>query len=190
MATVPRMIESVVDYTVDELEALERERPELGRVEVIDGALHATGDSAVGAWHQMVLSRLCRLMGALCPPGSVVLPDTWWFGPRGKLRADIGVYAEAALPPTIREKVLRVAPLAIVEVLSDDAHHDLVRKDGVYAGAGARRAFLDFYPRTAWWCRLDGQVVTAPRATWQLDGWPPIELHRDALFARVPLDRP
>lgn len=48
MARAPRVITDLADYTTADLEALEREHPEWGRLEVIDGALHATGGSAVG----------------------------------------------------------------------------------------------------------------------------------------------
>lgn len=44
MADTSRMTASgLADYTLSDLEALENEHPELGRLEVIDGALHATG---------------------------------------------------------------------------------------------------------------------------------------------------
>lgn len=184
MTTVGRMIASVTDYTLEELEALERERPELGRVEVIDGALHATGESALGVWHQLIVARLYELMRPLCPPEHLVMLDTWWFGPRGKVRADLGIYDRSALPESGR--VFRLPPRTTVEVLSDDAAHDLHLKDSVYAESGARRAYLEPYTRAPWWCRVDGVDIEGPTADWQLDGWPVIRLERAALLADVP----
>lgn len=77
MAGVPRMTVGLADYTLVDLEALENERPELGRLEVIDGALHATGGSAVGNLHQLVLQRLHLRFAADCPPTRLVRIDTW-----------------------------------------------------------------------------------------------------------------
>jgi Uma2 family endonuclease len=173
----------LADYTLADLEALEDERPELGRLEVIDGALHATGESAVGNLHQLILQRLFLLFAASCPPGHLVRIDTWWRSPRGLLRPDVAVY-RAGDEPAERTGAFQVAPQAVVEILSDDADHDLVRKDAVYAEQGvARRAHLDAHQRHGWWARLDGVDHTAPTAAWRLEGWPELRVDRDELLA-------
>ena len=182
MAKMSRMSTGSADYTLADLEALERERPELGRLEMIDGALHATGDSAVGNRHQLLLQRLHLLFAAACPPTHIVRLATWWLSPRGKIRPDVAVY-RAGDEPADREGAFQVAPLASVEILGDDDHHDLVRKDALYAQAGARRAYLDWRQRHGWWLRLDGAEHDGATAAWQLDGWPPLRLVRDELLA-------
>lgn len=181
MAMIERMITGLVDYTQADLEALEDERPELGRIEEIDGALHATGGSAVGNLHQLLLQRLHLLFAGACPPTHIVRIDTWWKSPRGRIRPDVAVYRPSDVPANLRG-MFGVPPLAILEILSDDAHHDLVRKDEIYAEAGVRRAYLDMRRRFDWWVRLDGVDHDGPVAAWHLDGWPPLRLDRDALF--------
>lgn len=181
MARVPRMTVGLADYTLVDLEALENERPELGRLEVIDGALHATGGSAVGNLHQLVLQRLHLLFAAACPPTDLVRIDTWWLSSRGLLRPDVAVYRGGDEPPE-RAGAFRVPPQAILEVLSDDAHHDVVRKDALYAELGVtRRAYLDPYERDGWWCRTDGTDHREPLVAWHLDGWPELRLDRAEL---------
>jgi Uma2 family endonuclease len=181
MAKMPRMTAGLTDYTFADLEALEDERPELGRLEVIDGALHATGESAVGNLHQLLLQRLHLLFAAACPPTSIVRLDTWWYPPEGKIRPDVAVYRPADRPAD-PHGVFSVPPAAIVEILSDDAHHDLVRKDEIYARHGVRRGYLDMRRRFDWWLRLDGVDHDGAVVTWQLDGWPPLTFDREALF--------
>ena len=183
MASVERMITGLADYTLADLEALENERPELGRLEVVDGALHATGESAVGNFHQLLMQRLHLIFAAACPPTAIVRLDTWWVSPRGKIRPDVAVYRPGD-EPADRFGAFHVTPTAILEILSDDAHHDLVRKDAIYAEARvAHRAYLDMRERYAWWCRLDGDDHDEPAAEWRLDGWPPLRLVHDELFA-------
>lgn len=183
MASVERMITGLADYTLADLERLEDERPELGRLEVIDGALHATGESAVGNLHQLLMGRLLLLFSAACPATAILRIDTWWMSPRGKIRPDLAVYRPGD-QPTDRRGAFRVAPTAIVEILSADDHHDLVRKDAIYAEAGVRRrAYVDAFQRYGWWCRLDGTDHAGDTADWQLDGWPALRLSRAELFA-------
>ncbi len=75
----------------------------------------------------------------------------------------------------------------ILEILSDDADHDLVRKDGVYAQFGvARRAFLDPRRRHGWWSRIDGVDHDGPDVRWHLDGWPELRFGRDGCSATDP----
>lgn len=182
MAKVPRVTTDLADYTTADLEALEREHPEWGRLEVIDGALHATGGSAVGNLHQLVLQRLHLLFASACPATQVVRLDTWWHSPRGLVRPDVAVYRSGD-EPTDRGGAFRVPPQAIVEVLSDDADHDLRRKDAIYAEHGvSRRAYLDPYERDNWWVRLDGVDHREPVAVWQLDTWPELRLDHDELL--------
>jgi Uma2 family endonuclease len=182
MATMPDMpAPTLTDFTQAELERLEAQHPELGRLEVIDGALHATGGSAVGNLHQLLLQRLHLLFAPLCPSQHVLRLDTWWFLQRGKLRPDVAVYRREDRPEKVHGG-FRVPPFAIVEILSDDAHHDLVRKDEIYADHGVRRAYLDTHRRWGWWLRLDGEDQEGRHASWQLDGWRPIPFDREALF--------
>jgi hypothetical protein len=71
-----------------------------------------------------------------------------------------------------------------VEILSDDADHDLVRKDAIYAEFGVpHRAYIEIRERYGWWCRLDGRDHTDPATVWQLPGWPPLEFDRAHLLA-------
>ena len=186
MDTVRPMVDSLLDYTTSDLESMERERPELGRVELIDGALHATGESALGITHQIIMQRLFMLLQPLCPPGLLVMLDTWWHydrsvGPGGKIRADVAVYRASDIPDGPQS--FRAAPLASLEILSDDIRHDTVSKDSVYAEHGTRRAYLDPRRRNGWWLRLDGVDHDGPTAAWELDGWAPIVFERDALLA-------
>lgn len=169
-------------FTESDLEALEREHPELGRIEEIDGALHATGESAVGDLHQLIVQRLFLLFHPLCPPDQLIRLDVWWIFPRGKLRADLAVYRPQDRPEN--RKAFRVPAQAILEVLSDDGDHDVVRKEGMYAEYGvSHRAYLDPHRRDGWWARADGVDHDGPTAIWELPGWPPIPLDRDALLA-------
>ena len=188
MATVPSMSSGLTDRTLTDiaaLEALEREHPDLGRLEVIDGALHATGDSAVGFLHQAVVGRLHVLFFGLRPTGALVALDVWWELERGKLRPDLAVYRPEDTPENL--KSFRTPPWATLEVLSDDADHDLVRKDAIYAQFGvARRAYIEPWGRFEWWCRLDGVPHGGPTATWDLPGWPPLVFERDTLLSRRP----
>lgn len=180
------MVNSLADYTIEDLEALERERPELGRVELVDGALHATGESALGIPHQIIMQRIHLLLHPHCPTGLVVMLDTWWHyvranGLSGKIRADVAVYRLDDLPPS--GKVFRLPPLVSLEILSDDAVHDLVAKDDVYAEHGTRRAYLDPDERYGWWFKAEGVEYSAPTVTWKLDGWPPVVLDRAVALA-------
>ena len=193
LVKVDRVIQTVADYTVDELEAIERAHPEFGRVEVVDGAFHATGESALGIPHQLIVQRLHLLLAPLCPPGLVVMLDTWWGylrddGRKGYIRADVGVYRVEDTPDS--GKIYRRPPIVSIEVLSDDALHDLATKDDIYAVHGARRAYVESYGRFGWWFRADGVEHGAEEVTWELDGWPPIVLRRDALLEPVPRGGP
>lgn len=185
MANAPEMTTTtagLASWTVEQLEALEREYPELGRLEVLDGALHATGNSAVGDLHQFIVQRLFLLFAPGCPPSHLVRLDCWWVSPRGKLRPDLAIYRRQDRPAS--RKSFEVPPQATLEVLSDDAHHDLVRKDEAYADLGvARRGYVEPWGRYAWWVRLDGTDHDGEEAVWQLDGWPPLRLVRDELLA-------
>jgi len=97
-------------YTVTNLEALDQERPELGRLEVIDGVLYATGGSAVGDLHQLIVQRVFLLFAGACPDTHIVRLDTWWVSAHGKVRPDLAVYRPEDRPATRR--AFRVPPLA------------------------------------------------------------------------------
>lgn len=102
--------------------------------------------------------------------------------PRGRLRPDLALYRRGDEPAN-RYGPFRVAPSAILEILSDDAFHDLLHKDEIYRQYGVtRRAYVDPQQRIGWWCRLDGTDHTAPTVVWRLDGWPELRLDRDALL--------
>lgn len=92
--------------------------------------------------------------------------DTWWRSPRALLRPDVAVY-RAEDEPADRRGAFRVPPQAVLEILSEDTHHDLVRKDGVYAKFGvARRAYLDPAERYGWWWRADDTDHREPVVSW------------------------
>lgn len=175
------MTAGLAELSTTELEALEREHPELGRIEILDGALHAAGDSAVGYLHQMVVQRLYLAFVAALPADDVLILDCWWLLERGKLRPDVALYHREDVPADL--KSFRTPPWATLEVLSDDADHDLVHKDGVYAEQGVtRRAYVEPWGRFGWWCRLDGVEHAGPTAMWELPAWPPLRLERDVLL--------
>jgi hypothetical protein len=184
---IPDVLDTTTDYTVEYLEALEQEHPELGRLEVIDGGLHATGTSAVGRIHQLIVQRLYLLLAPLCPPQHVLMLDTWWFSRRGKIRADVGVYRPEDFQAP--GKVFWDAPQAIIEVLSADRHHDLVRKDDIYAEFGVRRTFIDPEAIEGWWAQVDGIPVEGPTASLEWPGWPPVTLNRATLLDPDPTRR-
>ena len=50
MSSVPPLTKGLASDSTAYLEALEREHPELGRLEEIDGALHATGSRRWGTY--------------------------------------------------------------------------------------------------------------------------------------------
>lgn len=183
MTDPARVLTGLADYTQSDLEALESQRPELGRIEVIDGALHATGGTGVGNRHQLIMQRLHLLFASLCPATHLVRLDTWWRCPRGWLRPDVAVYRTGD-EPADRAGAFAVAPQAIVEILSRDADHDLRRKDAVYAEHGvAHRAYLDPEQRYGWWVRVDGGDHVISPVAWPLPGWPQIRLSREELLA-------
>lgn len=96
--------------------------------------------------------------------------------PRGKLRPDLAVYRDGDQPED-HHGAFHVPPLAVVEILSEDAEHDLVRKDELYAQFGVTsRAYLDARQREGWWCRIDGADHTNAFADWQTPGWPALRL--------------
>lgn len=182
MATVDDVLTATEEYTQEYLERLEDEHPELGRIEVVDGALHATGGSGVGNLHQLLLQRLHLLFHAACPPTAIVRIDTWWLSPRGRLRPDVAVYRPSDVP-TPRRASFAVPPRAVVEILSRDDHHDLVRKDAIYREFGVPTAYLDPDERHGWWLRLLDVDHTDAVVEWQLEGWPPLRFEREELLA-------
>lgn len=180
---------ALAEYTLADLERLEAERPELGKVEILDGTLVATGDSVTGNRHQAVALVLTLLLARHCPDGFVVRPDTHWsldrpLHGRTRLRPDIGVWRATDQPTD--GGAFRVAPVAVVEVLSDDADHDLVRKDPVYRDAGVTALYVDPRERSGWWARIGAAAcvdVDEPALAWAVPGWPPLRVERDAVLA-------
>lgn len=182
MTDPARVLTGLADYTQSDLEALESQRPGLGRVEVIDDALHATGGTGVGNLHQLIVQRMFLLLAEACPVTHLVRLDTWWRCPRGWLRPDLAIY-RAGDEPTDRAGAFEVTPQAVVEVLSADADHDLRRKDPIYAEHGiAHRVHVDPDRRYGWWIRVDGGDHDTSPVAWRLPGWPRLDLRREELL--------
>ena len=175
------MATSLAEYTLEDLQRLERERPELGKVELVGQALHATGESVTGDRHQACVGGLHALLLATVPATQVLRLDTYWFAREGKFRPDLALWRATDRPAD--DGAFRAPPLAVVEVLSADRDHDLVTKAAVHAAHGVDLLVLDPAQVDGWWCRVGGGDVRAATATWQPPGWPePVLLARDALL--------
>ena len=174
------MATSLAEYTLEDLQRLERERPELGKVELVGEALHATGESATGDRHQACVGRIYALLLAAVPATQVLRLDTYWFAAEGTLRPDLALWRAADRPAD--GGAFRLPPLAVAEVLSADRDHDLVTKAAVYAAHGVDLLVVDPAQVDGWWCRAGGSDVREARTTWQPAGWPePVMLSRDGL---------
>ena len=174
------MATSLAEYTLEDLQRLERERPELGKVELVGEALHATGEST-GDRHQACVGRVYALLLPAVPATQVLRLDTYWFAAEGKFRPDLALWRAADRPAD--GGAFRAPPLAAVEVLSADRDHDLVTKAAVYAAHAVDLLVLDPAQVDGWWCRVGGSGVRAATTTWQPPGWPePVVLARDALL--------
>jgi Uma2 family endonuclease len=117
--------------------------PEDGcRYEVVDGQPVMVPAPVVA--HQVVVSRVLRLLDDACPAGylAVASPIDWvlWQAPQLQIRQpDVAVIsAGQASGPRLTE-----APLLIVEVLSPDSfERDLIAKRREYAAAGAQHYWV------------------------------------------------
>lgn len=163
------MTTSVAAWEPEDLERLERERPELGRVEVFEGALYASGESVNTHRHQRVVDRMVRLLFDAAPSELLAVSDTWWFLASRKVRPDVGVWRRADVPSD--GGVFRRPPVAVVEVLSEDRDHDLVRKHALYRAEGVQSVFIDPSVREGWWLRVGDRDVVEPAFEWLLGDW-------------------
>jgi Uma2 family endonuclease len=175
-------IATLESYGLDELEELQQQHPEFGRVEIINGSLIAGGVDVTGDRHQSVVQALFLLLIEQCPSEQVIRLDTYWFGDQVRLRPDVAIWPTPDRPADGGAFV--TPPLAVIEVLSTDADHDLVRKYEIYRSFGVVSWFVDPAQRNGWWLsdgdafRFDGESATV-----ELPGRPPIEVPRSLLSA-------
>lgn len=126
-------------YTLEDYLAM----PDDGcQYEVVDGQPVMVPAPMVG--HQVVVSRLLRLLDDACPAGylSLTSPIDWllWQAPRLQIRQPdvVVIGAEQATGPRLTE-----APLLVVEILSPDSfERDVVAKRREYAIAGAEHYWV------------------------------------------------
>jgi len=173
------MTTSVAAWELEDVARLERERPELGRIEVFGGALYAIGESANTHRHQLVVDRMVRLLSDAAPDELLAVSDTWWFLPSRKVRPDVGVWRRADVPPD--GGVFRRPPVAVVEVLSEDRDHDLVRKHALYRAERVPALFIDPSRQEGWWLRVADRDVDEAAFDWHLGDWS-VRLLRDDLL--------
>jgi Uma2 family endonuclease len=163
-------------YTLGDIEALENEHPEFGRIEVVHGALYAGGLEVGSDTHMSIVQALNQLLVPACPAGHVVRFDTWWHLGHGQLLSpDLAVWAEADRPG--EEEAFRRPPRAVVEVLSLDSDHDLVTKHAIYRAHGVATWYVDRRRRFGWWLS-DGDAVQVREPAFELTipGWSPITI--------------
>ncbi len=172
---------TLAQYTLDDLEALEAARPELGKVEVLGGVLYASGEEVTGYRHQTIVQRLFLQLVAICPSGFVVQLDTYWFSTEGRLRPDVAIWRETDRPTD--GGAFRVAPVAVFEVLSADADHDLTDKARIYDAFGVVQSAVDPRERHGWWARTPAGDHPGAQAPFEVPGWPTLTLDRDQLLA-------
>jgi Uma2 family endonuclease len=118
-------------FTVDDLEAM----PDDGnRYELIDGMLLVS--PAPGTRHQKMLLQLAVALDAACPAGLHVF--TAPFAVRTSVTTELQPDVLVAREEDLTEKLLPVAPLLAVEVLSPSSViNDLNNKKAAYARMGA-----------------------------------------------------
>jgi Uma2 family endonuclease len=136
-------------YGLVELEELQHQHPEFGRVEIINGSLIAGGVDVTGDRHQSVVQALFLLLMTECPPDQVVRLDTYWFGDQTRLRPDLAMWRTSDRPAD--GGAFTMPPVAVIEVLSSDADHDLVRKAEIYRAYGVAAWYVDPAERNGWW---------------------------------------
>ncbi|WP_442638269.1 Uma2 family endonuclease [Saccharothrix yanglingensis] len=117
-------------YTVEDLEGM----PDDGRrYELVDGALHVS--PATGHRHQKVVSKLIMFLGNRCPGDLEVLSAPFSVRPSPTVELQPDVLVTRA--EDVTDKLLPVAPLLVVEVLSPStAAYDLNTKKAVYERLG------------------------------------------------------
>lgn len=172
---------TLASYELEDLQRLEAERPELGKTEVLGDALYASGVEVTGDRHQTLAQRIFLLLTASCPAGFVVNFDTYWFGEEARLRPDVAAWRVEDRPRD--GGAFRRPPVAMCEILSSDAAHDLDRKAPIYDRAEVSTLYVDPRERYGWWCRTGAEDHQQERVTWPLPGWPPIELERAEILA-------
>ena len=174
---------SLHEYTLEDLDALARERPEFGRIEIIEGSLVAEGAEMTGDRHQGVVQAIFLALVDQQVDRHRIRLDTYWFASSPtRLRPDIAIYRQRDRPAD--GGAYRVPPLAIFEVVSDNADHDLVRKRAIYREHGVVTWFVDPKRRHGWWLS-DGadETYDGETATIELPDRPPVTLERAMLDA-------
>lgn len=169
-------------YNLIDLEQLQREHPEFGRVEIINGSLIAGGVDVTGDRHQSVVQALFLLLITDCPADQIIRLDTYWFGQQNRLRPDLAVWRVADRPADGGAFI--VPPIAVIEVLSTDADHDLIRKAQIYRAHGVKAWYVDPVSRNGWWL-TDGASVChdGSSATIEMPARDPLAISRDILTA-------
>lgn len=173
-------VDTFEEYGVAELEALQRDHPEFGRVEIVNGSLVAGGVDMTGYQHQRVVQALFLLLVEGYPPGHLVQIDTYWFGDGFRVRPDLAVWPDADRPAD--GGAFRAPPIAAFEVLSADAEHDLVTKRAIYAANGVATVFVDPDRRNGWWLRTpDGADHIDDAVRVELPGATSIDIARSII---------
>ncbi|HWL42163.1 MAG TPA: Uma2 family endonuclease [Ilumatobacter sp.] len=163
-------------YTLEDIETLEHEHPEFGRIEIVNGALYAGGADLGSDVHQGITFELMMLLGSLRPPGFVVRGETYWrAGPRQMLRPDVAIWAQHDRP--VPEQAFQSPPMAVFEVLSRDRDHDLLTKHRIFREHGVATWYVDRRRTEGWWLG-DGESVQVgdPSFELTLPGWPTVTI--------------
>ena len=173
-------VDAFEEYGLAELEALQRDHPEFGRVEIVNGSLVAGGVDMTGDRHRSVVQALFLLLIEGCPAGRLVRIDTYWFGDGFRLRPDLAVWNAADRPAD--GGAFRAPPLAVIEVLSGDAEHDLVTKRAIYDANEVATVYVDPDRRSGWWLRTpDGIEHDGDLVELELPGGFAIDVERSVL---------
>ncbi len=169
-------------YSLADLEALEREHPEFGRVEILSGTLVAAGANVTGDRHQAVVQAVFLALVADAPPDQVVRLDTYWFSVDQRLRPDLAIWSADDRPAD--GGAFTRPPLAVFEILSADADHDLVRKATIHRRHDVANWFVDPAERHGWWLSDGADIsVTADSAAVDLPDRTSVTLDRQIIHA-------